>query len=140
MKPLPFEPQSVETMRARFSKAIEDFIDRESVLLGSVTMPQFIRKHVFDFDDGMRVTVAMLPSWQTHDHKCLAITGYLGDEEAAQKSPLEVAGRLALAVEDISGLNCSPMYLVGCVRKAVAIIVPLCDWKEGHAEDGIQDR
>lgn len=56
---LPFEPKSVESMRARYPEAVKETFTMEMVLGGN--RPGKHRKHVFDFEDGLRVIVSKEP-------------------------------------------------------------------------------
>jgi len=52
---LPHEPETMAKMKVRFSAAIAETIDVDAVNAGKVEAPSKQRKHVFDFQDGMRL-------------------------------------------------------------------------------------
>lgn len=52
MKLLPFEPQPIEALRARFHKAINHNADLDGAPMGC------IRTYLFDFEDGLTMVVS----------------------------------------------------------------------------------
>ena len=56
---LPTEPETFEQIKARFVEAIREPVDLESVRAGTRKPPSGERKHVFDFEDGMRMIVSV---------------------------------------------------------------------------------
>lgn len=46
-------------LKARFTKAVSHPVDVQNVLAGIVPVPSGLRKHVFDFEDGMRMIVSI---------------------------------------------------------------------------------
>jgi hypothetical protein len=55
---LPFQPESVEVLRARYPEAVAEIVDLEGVRLGSVATPGQSRRHVFDTREGVRLIVS----------------------------------------------------------------------------------
>ena len=55
---LPFEPEPEKSLKARFQEALEDRFDMQQVEDGLIERPGLIRKHVFDFQDGLRLIVS----------------------------------------------------------------------------------
>lgn len=55
---LPFEPEPTELLRLRYADAVKDVIDINRVAKKLVLPPSKFRKHVFDFDDGLRIIVS----------------------------------------------------------------------------------
>ncbi len=58
MPRLPAEPQPMILMRRRFPAAVAQYVDIESVKLGTKLHPGELRRHVFDFADGLRLIVS----------------------------------------------------------------------------------
>jgi len=56
---LPHEPETIEQMKARFPAAIAEPVDIDEVIEGTAPTPGKDRKHVFDFEDGMRVIISI---------------------------------------------------------------------------------
>ncbi len=56
---LPFEPESLKDIKERFADALRPDVEVGAVLAGLVKRPGQLRKHVFDFKDGMRMIVSM---------------------------------------------------------------------------------
>jgi hypothetical protein len=56
---LPHEPESVESMLARFPKALEPVYATEAIREGRMPRPGQVRAHVFDFEDGVRMIASM---------------------------------------------------------------------------------
>jgi len=56
---LPFEPQEMKTMMARYHEAVKETNDVELIAAGKAPVPSKDRKHVFDFPDGLRVIVSV---------------------------------------------------------------------------------
>ena len=56
---LDYDPQPLGKMKARFLQAVEFPVDSEAVLSGRRLPPSSERKHVFDFEDGMRIIVSI---------------------------------------------------------------------------------
>jgi hypothetical protein len=54
---LPYEPEPLERIQARFPKALEPIYDMRLVAKGWQPCPGALRPHVFDFDDGLRLIV-----------------------------------------------------------------------------------
>lgn len=55
MTPLPFQPEPLAALKARYHLAVETPVDVESVELGVAADPGRLPKHVFDFADGLRI-------------------------------------------------------------------------------------
>jgi hypothetical protein len=55
---LPYEPEPVASMQARFTLAIDPIIAVERVWAGLDPRPGEQRRHVFDFEDGLRLIVS----------------------------------------------------------------------------------
>lgn len=54
---LPFEPESIESLRARYPDALRSVFNAEAVAFGGAPRPGQIRAHVFDSPDGVRLIV-----------------------------------------------------------------------------------
>ncbi len=50
--PLPWEPESIESLRNRFCNAFETKYNVEAIARGSGAMPAFDSRQIFDFDEG----------------------------------------------------------------------------------------
>lgn len=55
---IPFVPESLEAMKARFPEAIEHPYDVDEIALRVELRPGMDRKHVFDFEDGIRLIIS----------------------------------------------------------------------------------
>ena len=56
---LPFEPQEMKDMVTRYHEAVATTNDIELIQAGKAPVPSKDRKHVFDFQDGMRIIVSV---------------------------------------------------------------------------------
>ena len=56
---LPFEPQSNDELKARFPLAVETPVEVEKIQAGIQPHPSKNRKHVFDYEDGMRLIISI---------------------------------------------------------------------------------
>ncbi len=56
---LPFEPETLKEIKERFADALRPDVEVGAVLAGLVKRPGQLRKHVFDFKDGMRMIVSI---------------------------------------------------------------------------------
>ena len=52
---LPFEPESIESLKARYPEAMKDTYDPNDIKDDPTQSPGKQRKHVFDFEDGLRL-------------------------------------------------------------------------------------
>lgn len=59
MPPLPYEPESLEQMKARFREAFGPRYINEEIMAGRGIPPSKLRAHVFDFPDSMRMIVSV---------------------------------------------------------------------------------
>ena len=55
---IPFEPEGMRLMKARFAEAVRKVYELDAVEAGLEQRPGVERKHVFDFEDGMRLIVS----------------------------------------------------------------------------------
>ena len=55
---IPFCPEPKVKLKARFPAALEDVYNIELIRAGKITRPGIIPKHVFDFEDGMRLIIS----------------------------------------------------------------------------------
>lgn len=55
---LPFQPETTAQAAARIGAALEPLIDGESVQIGAQSRPGLFRRHVFDFEDGLRLIIS----------------------------------------------------------------------------------
>lgn len=56
---LPFTPESIESAATRYWLAVKDVVDvRDVINSGGAGSPGKNRKHVFDFEDGLRMIVS----------------------------------------------------------------------------------
>lgn len=55
---LPHEPEPLERLQARFAKALEPVYDVCLIAQGWQTRPGAYRRHLFDFEDGLRLLVS----------------------------------------------------------------------------------
>lgn len=58
-KMLPFEPETLESIRARMPAALEELYTLEAVEADEQLPPGAQRRHVFDFEDGIRMAVSV---------------------------------------------------------------------------------
>ncbi len=58
IKQLSFFVEDIDAMIRRFPAALEPIFDIESVTIGVACGPVVSRRHVFDFEDGLRITVS----------------------------------------------------------------------------------
>lgn len=58
MMGLSFQPELDEMLKLRFIAALEPVYDSQKVAAGECQRPGELRKHVFDFADGMRLIVS----------------------------------------------------------------------------------
>jgi hypothetical protein len=56
---LPIEPEPLAAMKARFHLAVSEPVDTDKVSKGVIPPPSRDRRHVFDFEDGMRMVVSV---------------------------------------------------------------------------------
>jgi hypothetical protein len=56
---LPFEPETDKEIRERFPKALYPDVQTGAVVAGLVKRPGQLRKHVFDWRDGMRMIASV---------------------------------------------------------------------------------
>lgn len=55
---LPFEPESIESMRARVPAAIAEAVNPLTIAKGEKPVPGYDRKHIFDFECGIRMILS----------------------------------------------------------------------------------
>ena len=55
---LPYEPETLSDMKLRFHAAVDSVVYIDKVRSGEQVSPSKLRKHVFDFPDGMRMIVS----------------------------------------------------------------------------------
>ena len=55
---LPFEPEPEFAMKARYADAIGDIVRINDIQCGKSTPPSKERKHVFDFNSGLRLIIS----------------------------------------------------------------------------------
>ena len=97
---LPFDAESTEALEARFAAAFEGVYDADEIRRGDVKRPGQQRRHVFDFEDGMRMIVSRermgaecvvhVSASLTEDSPLLPGIGSLG--EIVQKAQLRFQG------------------------------------------------
>jgi hypothetical protein len=56
---LPFEPEPTIVLKARYPEAIKDIYDPRKIAAKPELAPSKKRKHVFDFEDGLRLIVSV---------------------------------------------------------------------------------
>lgn len=56
---LPFEPEDRERLEARFSLALTPVYDVSNCVAGVGPFPGLLRRHVFDFENGLRMIVSV---------------------------------------------------------------------------------
>jgi hypothetical protein len=56
VKPLPFAPEPLDKLKARFTEALTP--DYHENAVGTQEIPGLLRKHVFDFENGIRMIVS----------------------------------------------------------------------------------
>lgn len=57
--PLPFQPETIEQIKARWSLALVGVYDQQLCANGDQIAPGAQRRHVFDFEDGLRVVASV---------------------------------------------------------------------------------
>ena len=65
-RPLPFEPESRESIKARFAAALGPEVDVKRVAAGKEPLISHDRRHVFDYEDGYR----LIASTDKDDFRC----------------------------------------------------------------------
>lgn len=55
---LPFQPEPIASMRARYPAARKTLYVQEDVAAGRQVAPSGLRQHVFDFEDGLRLIIS----------------------------------------------------------------------------------
>lgn len=55
---LDFNPQPLDVLRLRYEAAITEIVDIDAVAHGDAVRPGQLRKHVFDFDIGLRLIIS----------------------------------------------------------------------------------
>lgn len=70
---LPFEPEKLESMRARLPQALSVVYNYEAVESGG-QRPGELRRHVFDFEDGIRCILSVDEGQQTARHLHLSFS------------------------------------------------------------------
>lgn len=55
LPPLPYKPESLESMIRRYPEALNPVVNYDLVLSGTIHPPSKFRKHVFDFGIGIRM-------------------------------------------------------------------------------------
>lgn len=73
--PLPFEPETEDQVLQRFPQALFPFVAMDEVLAGQLPRPGTLRRHVFDFHDGMRM-IASTDYDRTHCYVHLSFSSY----------------------------------------------------------------
>ena len=88
---LDFEPESIESAKARFSKAIETTFDPIACLNGDMPPPSKNRTHVFDLEVGIRI-IASLDDLATRT--IIHVSGsYTGEGAECLRNLAQVTGR-----------------------------------------------
>ncbi len=54
---VPFRPETLEALQARYHLALEDAFEEELIRLGTQSVPGGDPRNLFDFDDGLRLIV-----------------------------------------------------------------------------------
>lgn len=69
-RPLPWQPEPLASLRARYHEAVAEIVDVESVQMGAALRPGLIRRHVLDHPDGIRLIVSRerLPDGRVYTH------------------------------------------------------------------------
>lgn len=55
---LPFQPEPIDSLRARYQDALVEVFDGELIALGTIVKPGYHRRNVFDFDDTLRLIIS----------------------------------------------------------------------------------
>jgi len=104
---LPHQPESIDQMRARWDDAVSFCVDAEKIYDDPQTayVPSQHRRHVFDFDDGVRLIVSRD---QFHGEEKLHVSVSVTTEFNAKwsrsaKGAAECLMRITEAVQSIGG-------------------------------------
>lgn len=81
--PLPFEPETEDQVLQRFPQALFPFVAMGEVLAGQLPRPGAQRRHVFDFQDGMRM-IASTDYDRTHCYVHLSFSSYVVVKDEAE--------------------------------------------------------
>jgi hypothetical protein len=65
--PPPFQPENLDAMRARWAYALSPVYDFKKCISGEQTPPGLERKHLFDFEDGVRMIVSLENNLPTNE-------------------------------------------------------------------------
>lgn len=58
MLPVPYNPEPLESLQARYPAALATVFDIHDVRLGKVDGPAWLAANIFDFEDGLRLIVS----------------------------------------------------------------------------------
>lgn len=107
---LPFGPEPVERLRARYPLALEEPTDLEAIRLGTQSRPGERRRNVFDFADGLRLVVSDDPPAGVHVSASMlpgtALWGELARiirARGADAAKLELCARAARRFAELAG-------------------------------------
>ena len=99
---LDYEPEIEESLKARYADALKPIYNIKDLVEGTVEFPGLVRKHVFDFFDGLRIIVF-------REHKdFFVVTHYAAG--ACVPMEFECIGHFAeFVMEHITLLRASPV-------------------------------
>jgi hypothetical protein len=117
---LPFKPETVDKLAERFDKALDSVVNVEQ--LGKMR-PGMNRKHVFDFEDGLRMIVSVDDFQQI---RYLHLSGSLHKEQPKPINNMDllqmmVAKMLLLNGKSFSGVGNTTLSKGGVVH----LVIPL---------------
>lgn len=113
---LPFQPEPVDQLTARFNKALDRVVD---VCQMGKKRPGMDRTHVFDFEDGLRMIISIDDYL---DEKFLHLSGSLHKES---DNPLTQINILQMMAAKMTLLNGKPFSGIGSTTISASGVVHL---------------
>jgi len=98
---LPFEPEPLESLRARYSEAVKGITNPKVVERNPSRAPSKKRKHVFDFEDGLRLVVSV------DQYQGVRVTHY--SASMYPDNPHDVMDFIRLVLDHINEVRPEPM-------------------------------
>lgn len=130
--PLPFQPESFESLRAKLPVALSKFWDVKDVLNGG-DRPGLHREYIFDTEDGMRLIISCdfltdvddIQSIGKGNRHVLHISGSTFDKDQTDEQAIST---ILTAFKKISGLDALGIATVNKTKGGVVhVIYPLSE-------------